>query len=150
MNLPRICTPTHPLVYRLYRAAAGKFCVMDIFSAVGNTPLLALHHICPGKERNRRIKIFGKAEFLNPGGSVKDRAAKAMLTAGLRSGKLRPGKAILDATSGSTGISYCIMAAQIASPVILCMSKGVSRTSKRIIKAYGGTIIETDPLQGSE
>ena len=76
MNLPGICTPTHPLAYRLYRAAAGKFCVMDIFSAVGNTPLLALHHICPGKERNRRIKIFGNKLYpKNPTYYIADRGS---------------------------------------------------------------------------
>lgn len=120
---------------------------MNIFDAVGNTPLLRLQRIFA---EERGISVFGKAEFLNPGGSVKDRAAKAMLTYGLKSGKLKPGMEILDATSGSTGIAYCMMAAQIGCAVTLCMPANVSRERKKIIKAYGGKIIETDPLEGAE
>lgn len=120
---------------------------MNIFDAVGNTPLFELSRIC---RRERGCTVFAKGEFLNPSGSVKDRAAKAMLEDGLKSGKLRPGMEILDATSGSTGIAYCMMASQIGCSVTLCMPANVSRERKQIVKAYGGNIIETSPLEGPE
>ena len=119
----------------------------SIFDAVGNTPLLELKNVY---KSNRNVNIFGKAEFLNPSGSVKDRAAKFMLTDGMGSGKLKPGIEILDATSGSTGISYCMMAASIGCNVTLCMPKNVSNKRKQILRAYGGNIIETNPLEGPE
>ena len=120
---------------------------MNIFDAVGNTPLFELTNVY-AKERN--IAVFGKGEFLNPSGSVKDRAAKAMLQASIADGKLKPGMEILDATSGSTGIAYCMMAANIGCSVTLCMPANVSKERKQIIKAYGGKIIETSPLEGAE
>ena len=120
---------------------------MNIFDIVGNTALLELNHVY---SEERGIKIFGKAEFLNPSGSVKDRAAKAMLQDGLNSGRLKAGMEILDATSGSTGISYCMMASSIGCKVTVCMPANVSLERKRIIEAYGGKIIESNPLEGSE
>ena len=120
---------------------------MNIFDAVGNTPLFKLENVYRGQ---RGISIHAKGEFLNPSGSVKDRAAKAMLEDGLRSGKLKPGMEILDATSGSTGIAYAMMAAQMGCSVTLCMPSNVSRERKQIVKAYGGNIIETSPLEGPE
>lgn len=119
---------------------------MNIFDAVGNTPLLELKKIFPA----RGVQLFGKAEFLNPSGSVKDRAAKFMLLAGLKDGRLKSGVEILDATSGSTGIAYCMMGAQIGCPVTLCIPANVSRERRQIIEAYGGRIIETSPLEGPE
>ena len=120
---------------------------MNIFDTVGNTPLLQLNRIFGGE---RGISIHGKAEFLNPSGSVKDRAAKAMLEDGLKKGTLMPGMEILDATSGSTGIAYCMMAPQIGCSVTLCMPSNVSRERKDIVRAYGGNIIETSPLEGPD
>ncbi|MBR4696471.1 MAG: cysteine synthase family protein [Selenomonadaceae bacterium] len=120
---------------------------MDIFDAVGNTPLFRLRRIW---REERGISIYGKGEFLNPSGSVKDRAAKAMLMDGLSTGRLRPGMEILDATSGSTGIAYAMMATQIGCSVTLCMPANVSRERKQLVKAYGGSIIETSPLEGPE
>ena len=120
---------------------------MNIFDAVGKTPLLRLQHL-PIREPS--ISVYGKCEFLNPSGSVKDRAAKAMLLDGLKSGNLKPGMEILDATSGSTGIAYCMMAAWLGYRVTLCMPANVSRERKQIVKAYGGRIIETSPLEESE
>ena len=119
----------------------------NIFQAVGNTPLFELKNIY---QPERNIKIFGKAEFLNPSGSVKDRAAKFMLEDGIMSGKLKSGMEILDATSGSTGISYCMMAASLGCKVTLCMPANVSNKRKQILRAYGGRIIETNPLEGPE
>ena len=121
--------------------------IMNIFEAVGNTPLFELKNVYKSE---RGIKIFGKAEFLNPSGSVKDRAAKFMLQDGINRGRLKTGMEILDATSGSTGISYCMMAAAIGCKVTLCMPSNVSQNRKKIIQAYGGHIIETSPLEGPE
>lgn len=126
---------------------SGRVTTLNIFDAVGNTPLFELNKIY---QSSRGVKIFGKAEFLNPSGSVKDRAAKFMLLKGLADGRLKSGTEILDATSGSTGISYCMMAAQIGCGVTLCMPANVSRERKQIIAAYGGKIIETNPLESSE
>ncbi|MBR1396867.1 MAG: cysteine synthase family protein [Selenomonadaceae bacterium] len=120
---------------------------MNIFEAVGNTPLFELQNVYKSE---RGIKIFGKAEFLNPSGSVKDRAAKFMLQDGIKKGCLKSGMEILDATSGSTGISYCMMASAIGCKVTLCMPANVSQNRKKIIRAYGGHIIETSPLEGPE
>ncbi|MBQ1336038.1 MAG: cysteine synthase family protein [Selenomonadaceae bacterium] len=120
---------------------------MNIFDAVGNTPLFKLQHVY---RPERGVSVYGKGEFLNPSGSVKDRAAKAMLLDGWNSGRLKPGMEILDATSGSTGIAYAMMAAQLGCSVTLCMPANVSRERKQIVHAYGGRIIETSPLEGSE
>lgn len=124
-----------------------KVVIVNVFDVVGNTPIFALRRIW---QEERGITIFGKAEFMNPSGSVKDRAAKAMLLSGLKDGTLKPGMEILDATSGSTGIAYCMMAAQIGCSVSLCMPANVSRKRKQLIAAYGGRIIETSPLEGPE
>ncbi len=120
---------------------------MNIFDAVGNTPLFRLRQVY---KEERGIRVYGKGEFLNPSGSVKDRAARAMLLDGLNSGALKPGMEILDATSGSTGIAYSMMAAQLDCRVVLCMPANVNRERKQIVKAYGGRIIETHPLEGPE
>lgn len=121
--------------------------MMNIFDAVGNTPLFRLRRVY---KEERGIIIYGKCEFLNPSGSVKDRAAKTMLMDGLKRGVLKSGMEILDATSGSTGIAYCMMAAQLGCSVTLCMPANVSKERKQIIKAYGGKIIETSPLEGPQ
>ena len=84
----------------MIEAPASRITETGILDLVGNTPLLRLRHIRP---RNPRVEVFAKAEWYNPGGSVKDRPALNMILDGERSGKLRPGKTILDATSGNTG-----------------------------------------------
>lgn len=120
---------------------------MDILDLIGNTPLIEMKKISPGDGGSR---IFAKAEFLNPSGSVKDRAAKAMILEGIRSGKLTKGKTILDATSGSTGIAYSMIGASLGYSVLLCMPSNVSEERKKIIRAYGTEIIETSPLEGAD
>jgi cysteine synthase B len=114
---------------------------------VGNTPLLRLRRITrdlPG------VDILAKAEWLNPGGSVKDRAAAAIVAAAKRSGQLAPGKVLLDSTSGNTGIAYAMIAAAEGFPVTLCMPSNASVERKRILAAYGATIVYTDPAEGSD
>jgi cysteine synthase B len=114
---------------------------------IGNTPLLRLARIgadLPG------VEILGKAEWLNPGGSVKDRAAANIVAQARAGGKLTSGKILLDSTSGNTGIAYAMIAAAQGFPVTLCMPENVSVERKRILQAYGANIIYTDPADGSD
>jgi len=120
---------------------------MDLLALVGNTPLISLPDFTEGLDD---ITLYGKAEFLNPGGSVKDRAAKAMLLEGISRGTLTPGKTIIDATSGNTGIAYAMIGAALGYPVELYMPQNTSIERKQLIQLYGATIIETDPLEGSD
>ena len=114
---------------------------------IGNTPLLRFAHITrdlPGAE------ILGKAEWLNPGGSVKDRAAANIVAQARAGGQLTSGKILLDSTSGNTGIAYAMIGAAQGFPVTLCMPENVSVERKRILHAYGANIIYTDPAEGSD
>src|SRR5215213_4641538 len=114
---------------------------------VGNTPLLELSSVSrkvPG------VSILGKAEWYNPGGSVKDRPALWMIRDGEKSGKLSPGKVILDATSGNTGIAYAWIGASLDYKVKLCMPKNASEERKKILRAYGVDFVLTDPGEGSD
>lgn len=118
-----------------------------LLAQIGNTPLLRLERIAadlPG------IELCGKAEHLNPGGSVKDRPALSMMLEGERSGRLKPGRIILDATSGNTGIAYAMIAAAKGYQVKLCMPRNASIERKRILKAYGAEVVLTDPAEGSD
>ena len=117
-------------------------------SQIGNTPLLRLRRIT--RDLPAGVEIFVKAEHLNPGGSVKDRAALAMIVDGERNGRLYPGKTILDATSGNTGIAYAMLGAARGYPVTLCLPANASEERKRTLQLYGVEIIETDPLQGTD
>jgi cysteine synthase B len=118
-----------------------------VLAQIGNTPLLPLDALTadiPG------VKLLGKAEWHNPGGSVKDRAAANIVTEARRSGKLAPGKVLLDSTSGNTGIAYAMLGAALGFPVTLCVPENVSPERKRILQAYGANIIYTDPGEGSD
>jgi cysteine synthase B len=119
----------------------------SVLDRVGNTPLLRLHRV--GHEFPH-IEFYAKAEWFNPGGSVKDRPALNMILEGERSGRLRPGKIILDATSGNTGIAYAMVGAARGYKVRLCMPANASIERKRILRAYGAEIILTDPAEGSD
>src|SRR5271165_5627446 len=96
------------------------------------------------------VTLLGKAEWYNPGGSVKDRAAASIVAEARRSGKLAPGKILLDSTSGNTGIAYAMLGAALGFPVTLCVPENVSPERKRILQAYGANIIYTDPAEGSD
>jgi cysteine synthase B len=118
-----------------------------LLATIGNTPLLRLEKIpreFPG------IEIFGKAEYFNPGGSVKDRAALNMILDGERSGKLNHRRVILDATSGNTGIAYAMIAANRGYKVKLCLPANASIERKRILKAYGAEVVFSDAAEGSD
>jgi S-sulfo-L-cysteine synthase (O-acetyl-L-serine-dependent) len=118
-----------------------------LLDRIGNTPLLRLDQLTthlPG------VTLLGKAEWHNPGGSVKDRAAASIVAEGRRSGKFAPGKTLLDATSGNTGIAYAMLGAAEKFPVTLCMPQNVSLERKKILSTYGANIIYTDPGDGSD
>src|SRR6202044_2138030 len=119
----------------------------SLLDRIGNTPLLHLDKLTahlPG------IQLLGKAEWANPGGSVKDRAASAIVLAAQRDGRLTPGKSLLDATSGNTGIAYAMLGAAMGFPVTLCVPSNVSPERKHILQAYGANVVWTDPADGSD
>ena len=119
----------------------------DLIGNVGNTPLLRLAKITAGLPG---IEIYAKAEYFNPGGSVKDRPALNMIIEGERSGALKSGKIILDATSGNTGIAYAMIATVKGYKVKLCLPKNASIERKRILKAYGAELVLTPADEGSD
>jgi len=118
-----------------------------LLAQIGSTPLLSLDALTPDLPR---VQLLGKAEWRNPGGSVKDRAAASIVLEARRSGKLAPGKILLDSTSGNTGIAYAMLGAALGFPVTLCVPENVSPERKRILQAYGANIIYTDPSEGSD
>lgn len=117
-------------------------------AAVGNTPLVRLRNVT--KDLPDRVEVWAKAEYTNPGGSVKDRAALAMILAGEKSGELTPDKTIIDATSGNTGIAYAMIGAARGYRVTLALPKNASKARKQILKRFGAEIIETDPLEATD
>lgn len=122
-----------------------------IAAQIGRTPLLHLRHVAgtiAGVPDG--VEVHAKAEHLNPSGSVKDRAALAMILDGERSGALAPGKTILDATSGNTGIAYAMIGAALGYAVTVCLPSNASAERKRILRIYGCQVIETDPLEGTD
>ncbi len=119
----------------------------SVLDYVGNTPLLKLHRIA---RQYSPVEIFAKAEWFNPGGSVKDRPALHMILEGERSGALQPGKVILDATSGNTGIAYAMIAAVRGYRVKLCLPANASRERKHILHAYGAELVLTDPALATD
>ena len=115
----------------------------SVIDLVGETPLIRLRRIeraVPG------VELYAKAEWQNPGGSVKDRPALRMVQEGIQSGQLVAGKVILDATSGNTGIAYAMIGAAMGFKVTLCVPENVTPERKRILRAYGAELIFTNPL----
>jgi S-sulfo-L-cysteine synthase (O-acetyl-L-serine-dependent) len=119
----------------------------SLLAKIGNTPLLPLHR---PPESSPRVELWGKAEWFNPGGSVKDRAALYIIEDARRRGLLTPDKALLDATSGNTGIAYAMIGATLGICIVLAMPENVSEERKKILTAYGARILLTDPLEGSD
>jgi S-sulfo-L-cysteine synthase (O-acetyl-L-serine-dependent) len=118
-----------------------------LLERIGNTPLVGFDRLTahwPG------VTLLGKAEWYNPGGSVKDRAASNIVAEGRNSGRFGAGKTLLDATSGNTGIAYAMLGAAEGFPVTLCMPRNVSAERKKILNAYGANIVYTDPGDGSD
>ena len=120
----------------------------SIESSIGNTPLIRLRNVT--RDLPAGVEVLVKAEHLNPGGSVKDRPALWMILEGERSGRLRSGMTILDATSGNTGIAYGMIAAARGYPVTICLPKNAGTQRKRILRSFGVELIETDPLLSTD
>ena len=119
----------------------------SLLDRIGNTPLLRMERV--GKEFPR-AEFYAKAEWFNPGGSVKDRPALSMIQAGVASGALRAGKTIIDATSGNTGIAYAMIAAAMGYPVKLCLPDSASHERKRILGAFGAELVMTPGDKGTD
>jgi cysteine synthase B len=120
----------------------------SIESSIGNTPLIRLRNIA--RDLPADIEVFGKAEHLNPGGSVKDRPALWMILEGERSGRLKRDMTILDATSGNTGIAYGMIGAARGYRVTICLPGNAGVQRKRILRSLGVELIDTDPLQSTD
>lgn len=118
-----------------------------IIGQVGHTPLLRLSNVA---RHLGQVQLFAKPEWFNPGGSIKDRAALSIILEGEKSGKLTPGKMILDATSGNTGIAYALIGAAFGYKVRLTLPQNAGTVFKQILKAYGADLIFTDPQAGSD
>lgn len=118
-----------------------------LIERIGNTPLVRVERVAADFPQ---VELLGKAEWYNPGGSVKDRAASNIIAEGRRTGKFSPGKTLLDSTSGNTGIAYAMLGAAEGFPVTLCVPENVSAERKRILQAYGANILYTDPAEGSD
>jgi cysteine synthase B len=128
-------------------AAAVRLAGETLLERIGNTPLLRFDTLTRDLPT---VQLLGKAEWYNPGGSVKDRTAASIVTEARRAGKLASGKILLDSTSGNTGIAYAMLGAALRFPVTLCVPENVSLERKRILRAYGANIIFTDPGEGSD
>jgi S-sulfo-L-cysteine synthase (O-acetyl-L-serine-dependent) len=119
----------------------------SVIDLIGSTPLIRLSSF---EADLQNVELYAKAEWRNPGGSVKDRAAARMIADGERAGALTRDKIILDATSGNTGIAYAMIGAACGYRVRLCVPANVTPERKRILQAFGAEVIYTDPMQGSD
>jgi cysteine synthase B len=119
----------------------------SLLDCIGNTPLLRLERIGPNRAN---VEFYGKAEWFNPGGSVKDRPALEMIREAERTGNLKPGQTILDATSGNTGIAYAMIASTLGYRVKLCLPASASEQRKKILAAYGARLVITPGDEGSD
>jgi cysteine synthase B len=119
----------------------------SIFDLIGHTPLVRLGYF---ERRTPGVELYAKAEWQNPGGSVKDRAAARMIADGEASGALKPGLTIVDATSGNTGIAYAMVGAVRGYKVTLCLPQNASPERKLILRAFGAKLVLTDPLEGTD
>src|SRR5258706_15462735 len=119
----------------------------SLLEQIGNTPLLRLAKL---DEEFPGVEIYAKAEFFNPGGSVKDRAGLNMILDGERTGRLTKDRILLDATSGNTGIAYAMIGALKGYRIKLCLPANASHERKQILKAYGAEMVFSDPGEGSD
>jgi S-sulfo-L-cysteine synthase (O-acetyl-L-serine-dependent) len=141
---------TAPVAPKLGDSSTGgpSHLAEDRLGPVGNTPLLRLAGV--GKELPGGVELWAKAEFLNPTGSVKDRAAYEIVRVALGSGVFRPGQTLLDASSGNTGISYAMLGARLGFPVTICLPRNASPERIRRLGAYGAEVVFTDPAEGTD
>jgi cysteine synthase B len=117
-----------------------------VLDAIGRTPLVRIH--LPGLPHG--VELWGKCEWFNPGGSVKDRTARSLVLEGERTGALRPGKVIVDSSSGNTAVGLAMVGRAKGYAVELVMPRSVAPARRRLCEAYGAAIVETDPLEGSD
>ncbi|MDE0342255.1 MAG: cysteine synthase family protein [Deltaproteobacteria bacterium] len=122
--------------------------VDGIVELVGNTPLVEVRRITSGLSRG--VRVLAKLEGFNPGGSVKDRPALRMIRDAIDTGRLTPGRTIIDSTSGNTGIAIAMIGAALGYPVRLVVPANVSEERKNIIRLFGAEIVYSDPLEGSD
>ena len=122
----------------------------SLLDQIGNTPLLDLSDFARTLGVAPGVGVYAKAEWMNPGGSVKARAALRIIEEAEKSGKLAPGKVLIDSSSGNTGIAYALIGSLKGFEVHLVMPANVSRERKALVKAYGAKLIESDPLEGSD
>jgi S-sulfo-L-cysteine synthase (O-acetyl-L-serine-dependent) len=127
-------------------ATSSLLSVRSIVDLIGGTPLLRLRHLEP----RPGIEIWAKAEFMNPGGSVKDRPALQMIRSGIESERLTRERTLIDSTSGNTGVAYSLIGAALGYQVALVMPENVSAARKQITSAYGTQIIFSSPMEGSD
>lgn len=120
----------------------------SVLDLVGNTPLVRLRGVTEGLPE--RVEVYAKLEYFNPGGSVKDRAARQMILEALEDGRLSRDKVLIDSTSGNTGVAYAMFCAALGIEAHLVMPSNVSQPRKELIAAYGAKIIFSDPLEGSD
>lgn len=126
-------------------AGAHGLADLELLERIGNTPLLRIRLAC-----REGASVWGKAEFFNPGGSVKDRPALNMIRVGEARGELVAGKTLLDSTSGNTGIAYAMICAAKGYPVKLCLPASASPERKQILRAFGAELVITDAAEGSD
>ena len=125
----------------------SKMVGQSILDQIGNTPLIELRKVTA---HLKGIQIVAKAEWFNPGGSVKDRAAVNMIRSAIEFGKLSPDKIILDSSSGNTAIAYAMIGAALGYKVKMVVPENVSEERKKILQAYGAQIVYTNPMEGSD
>jgi S-sulfo-L-cysteine synthase (O-acetyl-L-serine-dependent) len=142
-----IVLPTRRRSLRLTDTAASAV-GENIIASIGHTPLINIRRAATDLPTG--VEVYAKGEYLNPGGSVKDRAAYAMIVDGVNRGALTKEKIILDATSGNTGIAYAMIGASLGYRVAVCLPANASPERKRILRAYGAEIIETNSLEGTD
>ena len=123
---------------------------ISVLDDIGNTPLLDLTEFARSCGAPDKVQLYAKAEWANPGGSVKARAAFKIVEEAEADGRLGAGQTLIDSSSGNTAIAYALVGAVRGFPVHLVMPKNVSRERKALVKAYGATLIESDPLEGSD
>jgi cysteine synthase B len=132
------------------RELEGRLRSTAVVQAIGNTPLMRLSRLESYAGLGDNVELWLKAEWVNPGGSVKDRPALAIVRSALESGQLGENKPLIDSTSGNTGIAFAMLGAALGFPVELVVPGSASTERKRILAAYGATVIESDPYEGSD
>lgn len=138
------------LKLKKYIPAENKYSKIgeSVWSAIGNTPLIQLRNISCDLPDD--VKIYAKAEWLNPGGSIKDRPARAIILQAEQDGKLTPEKTLLDASSGNTALAYAMIGAARGYSVTLCVPKNANKELIKTLRAYGAEVILTSPMEGSD